>query len=163
MRSYLVLAPPAAQQSGSDRDHQSTLVLRDGFSWLGLLFPWIWLFWHRLWIAGVAILLAQLGSTVLMQIPGFWTAGLLFGVAISLLVALEGRHYRSEALIRRGWSLETVISAHDLRTAEEIYFSGLPQPEQQPMPVSAEWAKQARPPAAGWQAPHMGLFEHGGR
>ncbi|CAN7553640.1 DUF2628 domain-containing protein [Neorhizobium sp. LjRoot104] len=163
MRSYLVLTPPNDPQSGSDRDHQSTLVLRDGVSWLALLFPWIWLFWHRLWIAGIVILFAQIGSGMLMQVPGFWAAGLLFGFAISVLVALEGRHYHSETLIRRGWTLETVISAHDLHTAEEIYFSGLPQPEQQPMPVPAEWAKQAKPPAAGWQAPHMGLFEHGGR
>ncbi|UIK05481.1 DUF2628 domain-containing protein [Neorhizobium galegae] len=163
MRSYLVLTPPNDPRSGPERDLQSILVLRDGFSWLALLFPWIWLFWHRLWIAGSVVLLVQIGSGILMQVPGFWTAGLLLGFATSLLTALEGRHYRSEALIHRGWALGTVISAHDLRTAEEIYFSGLPQPEQQPMPVSAEWAKQAKPPAAGWQAPHMGLFEHGGR
>lgn len=163
MRSYLVLTPPNDSRRDLDDDRSSILVLRDGFSWLALLFPWIWLFWHRLWIPGVVILFAQIGSVVLMQIPGFWTAGLLLGFALSLLIALEGRHYRSETLIRRGWTLETVIAAHDLRTAEEIYFSGLPQPEQQPMPVSAEWAKQARPPAAGWQAPNMGLFEHGGR
>ncbi|CDZ50966.1 DUF2628 domain-containing protein [Neorhizobium galegae] len=163
MRSYLVLTPPNDPRSGPKRDFQSTLVLRDGFSWLALLFPWIWLFWHRLWVAGIVVLLVQIGSGVLMQVPGFWTAGLLLGFATSLLTALEGRHYRSEALIRRGWTLETVIAATDLRTAEEIYFSRLPQPQQQPMPVSAEWAKQAKPPAAGWQAPHMGLFEHGGR
>ena len=161
MRSYLVLTPPG----GPSRDHRSTLILRDGFSWTALFFPWIWLLWNRLWIAGIVALLLQVGSGFLMRLPAFSLAGGLIAFAVSLLVALEGRHYRSEALIRRGWTLETVISARNLDAAEEIYFSGLPEPETQPMPASAEWAKQAKPvaaPTAGWQGP-QGLFEHGGR
>ncbi|MFB9953309.1 DUF2628 domain-containing protein [Rhizobium puerariae] len=164
MRSYLVLIPPG----GLDRDHRSTLVLRDGFSWIAFFFPWFWLFWNRLWIAGIAVLLAQFGIGFLMNMPGLGPAGFLAGFALSLLIALEGRHYRSEALIRDGWTLETVVSAPDIQAAEEIYFSGLPQPEQQQLPALAEWAQHAKPPATGrpkgWNEPHLGLFDHqGGR
>lgn len=162
MRSYLVLTPPG----GPDRDYRSTLILPDGFSWMAFLFPWIWLLWNRLWLAGIVVLLLQVASGFLMRLPEFELAGFLLGLALSLLVALEGRHYRSEALIRRGWTLETVISAPDIEAAEEIYFSGRPEPENQQLPASAEWAKQAKPPASGpqpgWQGP-LGLFEHGGR
>lgn len=160
MRSYLVLTPPG----GPLKDHRSTVILPDGFSWTALLFPWLWLLWNRLWLAGAVVLLLQAGSGLLASLPGLEWAGGLLGFAVSLLVALEGRHYRSEALIRRGWTLETVISTRNLDTAEEIYLSGLPEPEKQPMPAAAEWAKQARPaaPTAGWHGP-LGLTDHGGR
>lgn len=161
MRSYLVLTPPG----GPDRNHRNTLVLRDGFAWIALFFPWIWLLWNRLWIAGLVIFLVQGASVYLMSTPQFSLAGTLLGFAASLLVALEGRHYRSEALIRRGWTLDAVISAPGLDAAEEIYFSGLPEPEKQPIPASAEWAKQlAAGQSTGWNAPGLGLFDHhGGR
>ncbi|AXV16925.1 hypothetical protein CYG48_15235 [Neorhizobium sp. SOG26] len=158
MRSYLVLTPPG----GPDRDHRSTLIMRDGFSWPALFFPWAWLLWNRLWIAAIVVFLLQGLSGFLMGFAGLELAGGLFGFALSLLVALEGRHYRSESLIRRGWTLEAVIPAPDLDTAEETFFAGLPEPQTQPMPASADWARDAKSPA-GWQAPPMGLFEHGAR
>jgi hypothetical protein len=160
LRSYLVLTPPG----GPDREHRSTLVLPDGFSWLALLFPWIWLIWHRLWIAGVIAFVLQMASGMMINIDGLWPAGTLLGFATSLFVALEGRNHYANALVRRGWKLEGVISAVDRQTAEDIYFSDLPQPASSPLPSSADWAKQAKqPPASGWQGPALGLFDHGGR
>ena len=160
MRSYLVLIPP----NGPDRDHRSTLFLPDGFSWAALLFSWIWLVWHRLWIAGIVVLVLQVASAALFAMPGLWLAGALLGLATHVLVALEGRNHYGNSLIRRGWTLESVISAVDRQTAEEIYFSSLPQPAEQALPPSAEWAnKSKQPPVSGWQGPALGVFDHGGR
>ncbi len=160
MRSYLVLTPPG----GPETDHRSTLFLADGFSWMAFLFSWIWLVWHRLWIAGIVALVLQVGSGVLLGMSGFSLAGLLLGFAIHVLVALEGRNHYGNFLIRRGWTLEGVISAVDRQTAEEIYFSGLPQKEAQPLPSAADWANTTKqPPVSGWQGPALGLFDHGGR
>ncbi|AYD03152.1 DUF2628 domain-containing protein [Neorhizobium sp. NCHU2750] len=161
MRSYLVLIPPG----GAEKDHRSTLILPDGFSWTALLFPWIWLIWHRLWVAGLVIFLLQAASGVLLGISGLWLAGTLLGIATSLLVALEGRNHYGNSLIRRGWTLEDIITTVDRQTAEEIYFSSLPEPTASPLPSPADWAKNTtQPPAAtGWQGPALGLFDHGGR
>ncbi len=159
MRSYLVLIPP----NGPDKDHRSTLFLPDGFSWTALLLCWIWLIWHRLWIAGIIVLVLQVGSALLIGTPGLWLGGLLLGLATHVLVALEGRNHYASSLVRRGWMLDSIISATDRRTAEEIYFSALPQKETQPLPSSADWAKTKQPPASGWQGPALGLFDHGGR
>jgi len=160
LRSYLVLTPPG----GPEKDHRSTLFLPDGFSWMALLFAWIWLIWHRLWLAGIIALVLQIGSVLLLGMSGFFLAGLLLGFAIHVLIALEGRNHYANSLARRGWTLESVISATDLRTAEEIYFSGLPQPETHPLPSSSDWANKAKQPSvSGWQGPALGLFDHGGR
>lgn len=159
MRSYLVLTPPG----GPEKDHRSTLFLADAFSWLALLFAWIWLIWHRLWIAGIVALVLQVASLLLLGTSGFSLAGLLLGFAIHVLVALEGRNHYGNSLISKGWTLEGVISAVDRQTAEEIYFSGLPQKETQPLPSSADWAKTKQLPVSGWQGPALGLFDHGGR
>lgn len=159
MRSYLVLTPPG----GADRDHRSTLVLADGFSWLGLLLPWLWLFWRGLWLAGIVILALQIGALALILAAGMPVAGILALIALSLLVGLEGRHYHSEVMVRDGWTLETILFAQDLTTAEQMYFSGLPRPEASTIPAVADWAGQTTNTAGRWQTAGLGIFDHGGR
>jgi Protein of unknown function (DUF2628). len=160
LRSYLVLTPPG----GADPDHRKTIIIADRFSWLALLFPWIWLLTKRLWLAALAVFLAQIAAGQLMQMSGFEAAGFLLGLAINVLVALEGRHFYSESLIRRGWVLQDVITAADLDTAEEIYFSSLRQTRTE-LPATAGWARPVgASPTAGWDAGGIGLFDHqGGR
>lgn len=165
MRTYLVLSPPAGSNDGS---HSRTLFLRDGISWVALLFPGVWLLFNRLWIAGVFVLAVQLIAGYLSGMPGFELAGSLLGSAIGLLVALEGRHYRSETLIKRGWKLESVIRADNLDTAEEIYFAGLPAPSVAPAnPIMPAPSGPKSFGKTGWSASRpeqpLGLFEHGGR
>jgi len=159
LRSYLILTPPG----GPDPDHRSTLVLKDRFSWAGFFLSWIWLFWKRLWLAGAAILVLQVISGVLLQLPGFAPVGLALGLALSLLVGLEGTNYLSEALVRRGWVLEAVIFAQDRETAEQMYFSGLPAPTSSPLPKSGDWARNAAPVGTSGHGPNLGLFDYGGR
>ena len=50
MATYVVMEPP-----GRSEKVDATAFIRDGFTWLGLLVPPLWLAWHRLWIeAGLA-------------------------------------------------------------------------------------------------------------
>ena len=159
MRSYLILTPPG----GPDPDHRSTVVVKDGFSWAAFFLSWIWLFWHRLWLVGVVALAVQVASGLLLQVHGFQPAGVFLGLALSLLLGLEGRNYLSEALVRRGWTLKAVIFAQDRRTAEEIYFSGLPAPEPSPLPSTSDWANGVKTKRNGGYGPNLGLFDYGGR
>lgn len=159
MRSYLVLTPPG----GADRDHGSTLVVADGFSWLGFFLPCLWLFWRGLWLAGMIALFAQMGGFYLIAFADMQGAGLLALFSLSLLVALEGRHYHADALMRRGWAFETVLFAQDRSTAEEMYFSNLPAPATTAIPAVADWAGQTQKPAGSWQSSGLGIFDHGGR
>lgn len=160
MKSYLVLTPPG----GSDPDHRKTIVMADRFSWLALFFPWIWLLTKRLWLPAIAVLVAQAVAGQLTQVPGLELVGLLAALSINLLVALEGRHFYSEVLIRRGWTLQDVITATDLETAEEFYFAGQRQVRTE-LPAVSGWAKTSgAPPSTGWDHGGIGLFDNqGGR
>ncbi len=117
MASYLVLTPPG----GPDKSRFSTRFIRDGFSILAFAFPALWLAFNRLWLPAILAFLLQLASGQLIQTPGFLLAGLAIGLALNLLTALEGRNLVATMLQMKGWTLQGVINADSLDSAEEIY------------------------------------------
>ena len=60
MTSYLVLEAPG----GPDRDHRTTRFIADRFSWLALLFPWLWFAIHRMWWIAVSVVILQVALHV---------------------------------------------------------------------------------------------------
>ncbi|OEC96522.1 DUF2628 domain-containing protein [Rhizobium sp. YK2] len=127
MASYLILTPPGAKNrsEASDRYRDDTRFIRDGFSWTAFLFPTLWMLFHRLWLYAVAAFLLQGIALELMRQPGFFAAGAALLLGVHVLAALEGRHAISNHLLGRGWTVQNLVSAHDLATAEEIHFSEL--------------------------------------
>ena len=121
MTSYLVLEAP----NGPDRDHKTTRFIADRFVWLALIAPWLWLAINRLWLATAVVVIALLLAGRVSILAGFEPVGLLCGFAIGLITALEGHDFLVRHLIRKGWKLTSVVSAPDLSSAEDIYFSGL--------------------------------------
>lgn len=121
MTSYLVLEAP----NGPDRDHKTTRFIADRFVWLALIAPWLWLAINRLWLAAAVVFIAMLLAGQASTLAGFEPVGILFGFTIALLTALEGRNFLVRCLIAKGWTMTSIISAPDLSSAEEIYFSGL--------------------------------------
>jgi len=134
MTSYLVLEAP----NGPDRDHKTTRFIADRFVWLALVAPWLWLAINRLWLAAAIVVIVLLLAGQVSILAGFEPVGILFGFAIGLVTALEGRDFLVRHLIRKGWTLTSVISAPDLSSAEDIYFSGLSE--------NAETAEQLSQP-----------------
>lgn len=121
MTSYLVLEAP----NGPDRDHKTTRFIADRFVWLALVAPWLWLAINRLWLATAIVVVALVLAGRVTILAGFEPVGILCSFAIGLITALEGRDFLVRHLIRKGWTLTSVVSAPDLSSAEDIYFSGL--------------------------------------
>lgn len=121
MTSYLVLEAP----NGPGRDHKTTRFIADRFVWLALFAPWLWLAINRLWLAAAIVVIALFAAGQISTFAGFEPAGILFGLATGIITALEGRDFLVRHLIRKGWTLTSVVSAPDLSSAEDIYFSGL--------------------------------------
>lgn len=152
MASYLILTPPGApnRSAVSDRYCDETRFIRDGFSWKAFVFPALWMLYHRLWLHAAAAILLQGLAVELIRQPGFFAAGAAILLAVHVLAALEGRHALSQRLIDRGWTMENLVSAHDLATAEQIHFSEVEQEPQENIhskswDISATNANTSRP------------------
>lgn len=120
MAIYVVMeAAEGVEADGARR----AVHVRDGFSFLALLFPAVWLLWHRLWIEGVLVLaltlcLASFGAAVGLGAGAATLLSLLVGV----YVALEGPALRIAALRRRGMREWGVIRADSRDEAEMRYL-----------------------------------------
>jgi hypothetical protein len=124
MATFLVLIPPGARKGD-----EKARIIRDRFSWLALFLPVIWLLWHRAWLAAALAFAVQALGSAVADHPVFGLAGLGLCLATNLLVALEGPSMVVAGLERRGWTVDTAISADDRETAEAIYYMETPAGE----------------------------------
>ena len=125
MSSFYVLTPPSAGSRKED-----TLFVRDGFSWLAFLLPIPWLLYRRLWLlAGLSIALYIVAGFAAEQ-WGLEALPEAYSLLLSLWVGLEGNHLHATKLEKAGFRLETIVNAHNLDDAEEIYFSELSDEEE---------------------------------
>lgn len=116
MATYVVMEPP-----GRSEKVETTAFIRDGFTWLGLLVPPLWLAWHRLWIeAGLAFVVMGLLSMAGQNL-GLGLASSLLSLLVSFYVGLEGQGLRIAALRRRGWHEWGVVQGGRLDDADIRY------------------------------------------
>lgn len=124
MATFLVLIPPGAL-SGDEKAR----FVRDRFSWVAFFLPFLWLAWHRAWLAAALTFAVQMLGSAISDHPVFGLAGLGICLATGLLVALEGPSMVVAGLERKGWTIDAVISAEDRATAEDIYDMETPAGE----------------------------------
>lgn len=156
MAAYVVMERP-------EGGRQSAVFVRDRFTFVGFLLPFVWLLWHRLWIdaalaLGAVLLLAAAESSSTM----FVVAGPLLSILVSIYVGLEGAALRVAALRRRGFVERGVVEADSLQDAEIRYFAGAdasPAETSADAVVIAPAANASRPPVAG---PALGLLSYPG-
>ncbi len=144
MAIYVVMEPQGGKA-------ETTIFVRDGFSWLAFLLPPLWLAWHRLWVeAGLAFVVMGLLST-LGQWLGLDWAGSALSLLVSLYVGLEGQGLRIAALRRRGWHEWGVIEADNLDDADirQALDTEALADEPAPLPRIVPDASLARPAQTG--------------
>lgn len=116
MTSFVVL-----QHGGEPtaRALEKTVFVRDTFSIVALVFPIVWLFWHRLWIAGCCALALFIAVSVFAgeNVVLFWLL-FAFNISLSLLVALEGPALRMAALRFSGYRDLGIVEAENLEQAQ---------------------------------------------
>jgi len=158
--SYIVLTPPG----GAEPDHRSTRFIADRMVWTAFVFPGLWLLFNRCWLWGIAVLTAQFAAGWLADRPGLFFAGMAAQLSIALLTGLEGRQMVVRTLMRRGWVLDTVVTAPDLASAEQIYFAGPAGDVRQMTTPKTDWTKlSAEASPATQYGPSFGLFDTGRR
>ncbi|HEX8167924.1 MAG TPA: DUF2628 domain-containing protein [Beijerinckiaceae bacterium] len=137
MKTYTLHVPADAPPGDAGALDRAVLV-RDGFSWGAFVFSFLWFFAHRLWLAGLAVLIAAVGLGAVLQLlrvgpaATFWAEFLL-----AVLVGLEAGSLRRWTLRRRGRPAVDVVAARDREEAETKAFG--------------RWLGEAPPAAPGWR------------
>lgn len=155
MASYLVLTSP-----GAPRTEVDARFIADKFSWIAFVFPAIWLLFQRQWLAGIAAALLQ--GLVAFATPEPSLAGFLIELALRLLVALEGPAFVARRLEAAGWTLQSIITADDLPTAEMIYDHATAETTDTADTWQPPVLPAATTAAAGGNRAAVGLFENYG-
>ena len=156
MASFVVLEP------SGDRSAADIRFVRDGFAWLGLLLPFFWLLWHRLWIEALLFLAASIGLAMLVEFAGLGVVAPFLSLILALNVGIEGATLRIWAATRRGWREWGVVEADTLEDAEARYFAergDAAEPERRAQ--RAEPSRPARPGLSG--EPALGLLDYPAR
>jgi len=138
MASYVVLE----RRPAAGRRIETELV-RDEFSYLALIFPLIWLLWHRLWFAALVLLLVSVGIGMIGEYLAPGVAMVVAGFVVSFFVALEGPAWRIARFRRLGYLETGTVVAPSLSEAEIRWFAGSHAP-QEPAPLTRHRA--ATPP-----------------
>lgn len=122
MIAYSVLEPAATSDDIVERIDRVTFV-REGFAVLALVFPMIWLLFHRMWLVLFAFILVAATVNI-----GFVMLGLSETIAgwvtlaITLLFALNANDLRRWTLERRGFQFVGVVSGRNRDECEIRFF-----------------------------------------
>ena len=120
MTIYTVYSPPITTGSTGDQ-HDKTVLIPDASALLALIFPFLWLIWHRLWWASLFYGLLSLLFIILLPTELSMII-IVLTVIPGLFLFLEGHELRRKMLERRGWKMVAVIEDQDIASAEYRYF-----------------------------------------
>lgn len=121
MASYRVFEFPGALPTRKAAGEDVRFV-RDGFSFAALVFPSIWLLWHRLWMS-FAFFVLLMASFIFVADTISPVLGVFLNALVGFYLGFEGTNLKSVKLKNAGWHEVDVIVASDEEEAEVRYFS----------------------------------------
>lgn len=121
MASFVVLTP---QLRNGLPDEDRAVFIRDGFAWLGFIFPVPWLLLQRLWLEAGLVLAATIAISLIGSYTGHADMAAVITALLSLLVGLEASRWRYAKLERKGFEQRAVVEAANTGDAEIAYFYG---------------------------------------
>jgi uncharacterized protein DUF2628 len=121
MPIYTVHAPVAASMDVRATDRFT--FVRDGFHFWAFALGFVWLAWHRLWLALIGWVVAIVvidGALTLLGAGGITIFGV--NVALSLLLGFEAATLQRWTLSRGNWRQLDIVVADDEESAERRFF-----------------------------------------
>ncbi len=123
MTTYTLHLPRDARPGDPSVLDESELV-KDAFSWGAFFFTFLWFFVHRLWLAGLAVLLLVLAFGGLMAVLDVHPlAGTIAQILLQSLIGLEANSLRCWTLARHGRPAVDTVTAADQDEAETKAFA----------------------------------------
>ncbi|MEP3524309.1 MAG: DUF2628 domain-containing protein [Hyphomicrobiales bacterium] len=143
MASYRVFELPHAlpQERAAGEDVR---FIRDCFLFSALIFPAVWLLWHRLWISFVVFILLMTSFIFIADIIN--PALVVFlNALVGLYLGFEGANLKAIKLKNSGWHEVGVVIANDEEEAEMRFFSKRANESAMEDVVSIQPTKPKRP------------------
>jgi Protein of unknown function (DUF2628) len=121
MPVYTVHAPVTANAGVRATDRFA--FVRDGFHFWAFILGFVWLAWHRLWLAliGWIVVIAAVDFGMMALGAGRMTV-FMANVPIALLLGFEAASLQRWTLSRRNWRQLDIVVADDEETAERRFF-----------------------------------------
>jgi hypothetical protein len=123
MTTFTLHLPRDARPGDATALDEAELV-KDAFSWGAYFFTFLWFFFHRLWLAGLGILVLvfAFGTALeLLDVPPI--AATVAMLLLQMLIGLEANSLRRWTLARRGFPIADVVTAGDRDEAEAKSFA----------------------------------------
>ena len=95
--------------------------IKDGFAWGGFAFGWLWLAYHRLWLATAIYIALEVIALVWVRPHVEPQALLVLDLLGRLYVGLEGNRLREAKGARRA-ALSEIVEARDRAAAEVAFY-----------------------------------------
>jgi hypothetical protein len=151
MAATYTLHVPAGADPGDGDALENAELVRDGFSVPAFLFTFLWFFWHRLWLAGLGVLVAVVGLAVALLAArvSFFHVWLAEAI-LCMLIGLEANSLKRWTWRRKKPAVD-VVTASDREEAEAKAFSrwlgepGERRPVRPPGPVPAPSYRRSDP------------------
>ncbi len=115
------------------RPDAEPILVREGFSWLALIFGPLWLAAYRAWIPAVIVLAVDVMVSVLVPTP----LAFVLDAGLAVLVGLSAQDLRRWSIDSRGYLLTHVIAARDEAEALGRLLTGRPDLARHFMPPDA--------------------------
>lgn len=144
MTTYTIHEPSARPADMIARAEAVDFV-KEGVAWWALLFPLLWLLYHRMWIVliGLVALLVALqlglGLIGLSETAIGWSM-----VAVSILFAVHANDLRRWTLARRGYEMVGAVTGRNRNECELKFFSDW-APAQTAEPAQGEQVTPNKP------------------
>lgn len=163
MSIYTVYEPPLRAPSAAHEPERFVFV-RDGFYFWAFVVTWLWMLWHRMWLAFLLYVVAVAAVEAAIRYAGVSTGVvILSGFCISLLIGIEASSLRRVSLSRHGWRNAGVVAGDNLEQAERRFFEAWVRSKTPPS--RAETSAAAATASVASTAPHpahspdiIGLF-----
>jgi hypothetical protein len=123
MQSYTVHEPPGGPADRVERAERLVFV-KDGFSFVAMLFTPFWMLANRLWLALLVYIVALVGLELVVWASGMGqqAAGWIM-VALHVLVGFESDAIRRWSLARRGYKLIGSVTGRSWDECERRFLT----------------------------------------
>ncbi|MBV1885651.1 MAG: DUF2628 domain-containing protein [Parvibaculaceae bacterium] len=128
MNSYTVHINPAATTEA-----RQVVFAKDGFAWLALFAPIVWMIFHRMWKVLTAYIILLVALTFGLDFLSFnQTEVAIVANGFNIMIALQAGDLRAWELNNSGYETKAVVAAANEEEAEIRFFTDwqgvLPQP-----------------------------------